>query len=88
MVMTQLQCIIRAQYFNFFLHCVDTGDFCKKKWKALRDYYYKIKKTMKGKSGKPGGAKKPWVYFAAMDRVLSCIFEENEKWVASFYKKL
>jgi len=38
-----------------------------------------LKRTLKGKSGDGVKPKKPWVYFNAMDRVLSNFNEENEK---------
>lgn len=63
------------------MYCVDTGDQCRLKWKALKDYYFRVKKAGKGKSGDGAKRKKPWIYYSAMDRLLSAFNEENDRLV-------
>ncbi len=69
---------VRLVHF-MYCFCVDTflADWCKKQWKKLRDYYYRVKKGKMGKSGKPATTTKPWIYFTAVDRILAACVEEN-----------
>lgn len=60
--------------------CRHKGEWCRKKWKALKKYYKDKRNEMKGKSGDGAGRKKIWSYYAAVERVLSAFNEENEKY--------
>jgi len=45
----------------------------------LRNYYLKLKKTLKSKSGQTAGKKKPWAYYSTVESMLSSFSEENEQ---------
>jgi len=45
----------------------------------IRNYYLRLKKSRKTKSGQEAGRKKPWAYYSTVDRMLSSFVEENEK---------
>ncbi|CAG7785384.1 unnamed protein product, partial [Allacma fusca] len=58
--------------------------WCQKKWKSMRDYYVKKKRTLQisKKSGQARKKSRPWPYFKAMSFLDRCL-NENESTISN-----